>query len=55
MMAHITGLIPKLRMCFGIHLYKDHIEGAKIQIERESKPFPRLNITRKVESIDDFT
>ena len=56
MMAHITGLMPgKLRMCFGdTHLYKDHIEGAKIQIERESKPFPRLNITRKVESIDDF-
>ena len=56
MMAHITGLMPgKLRMCFGdTHLYKDHIEGAKLQITRESKPFPRLNITRKVENIDDF-
>ena len=56
MMAHITGLMPgKLRMCFGdTHLYKDHIDGAKLQISREPKPFPRLNITRKVDNIDDF-
>lgn len=56
MMAHITGLMPgKLKMCFGdTHLYKDHIDGAKLQISREPKPFPRLNITRKVDNIDDF-
>lgn len=26
-----------------------------MQLEREPKPFPTLNIKRKVESIDDFT
>ena len=56
MIAHLTNLSPgKLKMCFGdTHIYKNHIDGAKIQIEREPRPFPRIRFSRVVESIDDF-
>ena len=36
------------------HVYKDHIDSLKIQIEREPRQFPTLKIARKVESIDGF-
>ncbi|OBS66649.1 hypothetical protein A6R68_04816 [Neotoma lepida] len=34
------------------HIYLNHIEPLKIQ--REPRPFPKLKILRKVETIDDF-
>ena len=56
MVAHITGLMPgKLRMCFGdTHLYKNHLEGAQKQLDRNPRVFPKLSFKRKVESIDHF-
>jgi thymidylate synthase len=36
------------------HVYKDHIESLKIQLEREPRPFPTLRIARKVTDINDF-
>ncbi|KAF1743981.1 hypothetical protein MXB_1024 [Myxobolus squamalis] len=36
------------------HVYSDHIEPMKIQIERTPFDFPTLKINRRVESIDDF-
>lgn len=36
------------------HVYMDHIEALKVQIEREPREFPTLEIKRKVTDIDDF-
>ncbi|KAM3843310.1 thymidylate synthase-like, partial [Diretmus argenteus] len=36
------------------HIYTNHIEPLKIQLEREIRPFPKLKILREVERIDDF-
>jgi thymidylate synthase len=36
------------------HVYKDHIDSLKIQLEREPRLFPTLKITRKVTDISDF-
>ena len=37
------------------HVYKNHVEALKVQLEREPRPFPTLTIARQVDSIDDFT
>ncbi|KAI0747234.1 thymidylate synthase [Daedaleopsis nitida] len=37
------------------HVYRDHVDALKVQLEREPRPFPKLRWLRKVESIDDFT
>lgn len=36
------------------HVYLNHIEPLKIQIQREPKDFPTVEFARKIESIDDF-
>lgn len=36
------------------HLYKDHIEQAKLQLSREPFPLPKLKIRRKPDSIFDY-
>jgi len=56
MVAHVTKLEPReLIVSIGsVHLYKNHLEAAKEQIERTPYPFPRLKIVGQVDSIDDF-
>lgn len=36
------------------HIYEDHIEGAKIQIEREPYSFPTINIKQLRDNINDY-
>ena len=36
------------------HVYKDHIDSLKIQLEREPRPFPTLTIARNVSDITNF-
>jgi thymidylate synthase len=36
------------------HLYLNHLEQAQLQLSREPLPLPRLNITRRPESIFDY-
>ena len=36
------------------HVYLSHIPMIKEQIKRIPRPFPELEIVRKVENIDDF-
>ena len=36
------------------HIYEDHLESAKIQIERQPYKFPRLEIINKRENINDY-
>lgn len=37
-----------------VHLYNNHIEQAKLQLTREPRPLPCLNLKRKPESIFDY-
>lgn len=37
------------------HVYLNHIEPLKEQVEREPRPFPTLNINPDVADIDGFT
>lgn len=36
------------------HVYKDHIDALKEQIERTPREFPTLQIKRDIKDIDDF-
>ncbi|XP_043545265.1 thymidylate synthase [Chiloscyllium plagiosum] len=56
MIAHITGLKPGdfIHTLGDAHVYNNHIEALKIQLQREPRPFPKLKILRNVESINDF-
>jgi thymidylate synthase len=40
---------------FDVHLYLNHIEQAKEQLARDPKPFPKLIIKRKPDSLFDYT
>lgn len=56
MVAQITGLIPgDLVISLGdAHLYSNHLEQARLQLEREPRPLPQLWIDPSVKEIDDF-
>ncbi len=56
MMAQVCGLAPgEFVHTFGdVHLYMNHLEQAKTQLEREPKTLPRLILNQNVKSIFDF-
>ncbi|XP_060537990.1 thymidylate synthase [Pantherophis guttatus] len=56
MIAHVTGLKPGefIHTLGDAHIYLNHIEPLKIQLQRQPRPFPKLKILRKVENINDF-
>ncbi|XP_043921171.1 thymidylate synthase [Protopterus annectens] len=56
MIAHITGLKPGdfVHTLGDAHIYLNHVEPLRIQLQREPRPLPRLKIKRKVENINDF-
>jgi thymidylate synthase len=56
MVAYITGLEPRelIISAGSAHLYRNHIEAAKEQLQRKPYPFPTLKIVGEVKSIDDF-
>jgi thymidylate synthase len=37
-----------------VHLYLNHLDQARLQLAREPRPFPRLSLKRRAESIDDY-
>ena len=37
------------------HIYDDHIEPLRIQLEREPYPFPKIAIDKKHDNINDYT
>lgn len=37
-----------------VHLYKSHVENAKIQIQREPYQFPKINIKKDIKTIEDI-
>ena len=57
LIAHHTGLIAHEFVYYlgNAHIYDDHIEGLKTQIERQPYTFPKLTITNNYDSIEDYT
>ena len=57
MVAHLTNLEPRelIISAGNAHLYKNHLEPAKLQLRRKPYPFPKLRIVGSPSSIDDFT
>jgi thymidylate synthase len=57
MVAHVTGLeVGEFIHTLGdAHIYANHIEQVRTQIERKPRPLPQLVIKRQVTDIDDFT
>lgn len=56
MIAHVTNLKPKeLIISMGdTHIYKNHIENARIQVDRIPHTFPSLKLKQQRKSIDEF-
>jgi thymidylate synthase len=56
MVAQVTGFAPgDFVHTFGdAHLYDNHLEQARLQLERKPRPLPTLRIEPKVQSIFDF-
>ncbi|EDV57554.1 thymidylate synthase [Drosophila erecta] len=56
MIAHVTGLKPGdfVHTMGDTHVYLNHVEPLKEQLKRTPRPFPKLNIKRQVQDIDDF-
>ena len=56
LLAHHCDLEPYEFIYYmgNCHIYEEHIEDAKIQIEREPYEFPKLEIVNKRENINDY-
>lgn len=56
MIAQQVGLEPKEFIWTGgvTHLYSNHLEQAKLQLTRDPRPLPRLEIVNKPASIFDY-
>lgn len=56
MIAQQAGLKPGDLVWFGgdVHLYLNHIEQARGQLDRELRPLPTMRLTRQAASIDDY-
>ena len=56
MAAHVTGLEPgEFVHTFGdVHLYRNHLEQAQLQLAREPYPLPRMELAPGVTSISQF-
>lgn len=56
MIAQQTGLELGQFTWFGgdVHLYNNHVEQAREQIKREPRPFPKLRLLRKPDTIDGY-
>lgn len=56
MAAQVTGLDPgEFVHTFGdVHLYRNHVEQARLQLTREPRALPALNINPAVKSLFDF-
>ncbi|KAI0118022.1 thymidylate synthase [Hypoxylon sp. NC0597] len=57
MLAHVCNLVPgSLTHVMGdAHVYVDHVDALKVQLEREPRPFPELQLTpENGDSIDGW-
>jgi thymidylate synthase len=56
MIAQQAGLTPGEFVWSGgdVHLYLNHVEQARLQLQREPRPLPSMRLTRTPASIDDY-
>jgi len=56
MVAQVCGLKPgDFVHAFGdLHLYRNHVEQAKLQLSREPRPLPQMKLNPAVKNIDSF-
>ncbi len=56
MMAQVCGLAPGefVHTLGDTHLYSNHLEQAKTQLQRTPRPFPKMMINPEVKEINDF-
>jgi thymidylate synthase len=56
MVAHVTGLrLGEFVHTFGdVHLYSNHLEQARLQLQRQPRPLPRMALDPAVRSIFEF-
>ncbi|MBS1241436.1 MAG: thyA, partial [Gemmatimonadetes bacterium] len=56
MVAQVTGLRPgEFIHTFGdAHLYLNHLDQARLQLSREPRPLPTLNLNPAVRRLEDF-
>lgn len=56
MVAQVTGLpVGEFVHIFGdVHLYSNHFDQAKEQLQREPRPFPTLKLNPEIKNIDNF-
>jgi len=56
MMAQVCGLKPGefIHNMGNTHVYKNHVEPLKTQLERTPRPFPVLRIKPDIKDIDGF-
>ena len=56
MMAQVTQLTPGefIHTLGDAHLYRNHLEQARLQLEREPRQPPRLELNSEINSIDGF-
>ncbi len=56
MVAQVTGLAPgEFIHTFGdAHLYQNHVQQAHLQLSREPRPLPRMQLNPRVTSLFDF-
>lgn len=56
MVAEVSGLAPGefIHTLGDAHLYSNHVEQARLQLTREPRPLPRMELNPEVESLFDF-
>ncbi len=57
MMAQVCGLEAGefIHTLGDAHIYRDHFEQARLQLERSPRPLPKMTLNPEVKSIFDFT
>ena len=57
MVAQVTGRHAKkfIHTMGDAHIYSNHIDQVKLQLSREVKNLPKLNLNPAIKEIDDFT
>lgn len=57
MTAQVTGLRPGefIHSLGDAHIYKNHIEQARLQLTRDPRPLPRMILNPAVRELSDFT
>jgi len=57
MVAQVTGLEPgEFVHTFGdAHLYRNHLDQARLQVSREPRPLPHLHLNPAVRALTEFT